>query len=796
MLSAVAAHLALAAYAFFVIVEHDYSPQEFLVKLAIKAGADPNTALGFLYSAPELEEVPRFLVRPQRPRTLLPELAEIPADQRAVFWKARVARFDSRDWRAKGPCGGGMMQSAACWMTTRDVSSAKRAIRGLLDAWVEQPDANRVYGTGWKLALAYDWVADFPGMTTVQRQVIEAKLEEALQYYLLVLNADSASLWHGRMTLASNAWLVAMALGNEGDKRQRMFLNATQHFLSVVDALQLTEAWPGGFNYWVNNRAFYFGLAAAAFVNGLEDNKHKEFVRDVTKRTALWHVYATRPDHRAEGLGDEGPRVDLGEEAGRFIDLAAAITRSPVLEAYSDFLHELHGKRTYYRGYRWWYQLLMPDEIAPQAKGLARFETLLPTSELFGRGAMNLAYIRSGWNENATFISFRAGASFSHHGHYDAGHFSVFKSAPLALTSGTYGGFFSPHRLNYSIRSVAKNTLLVMRPGERVQPNRHFPENVADGGQRLVMPTGSAIQSVEDWREGLSEGKHLRGGRVLAFESEHADYTFLASDLTDAYNTSRHDEGGEGGKVDRVLRSLLYLQDQDRLLIYDRVQTVDPAYTPKWLLHTANKPHMRGQHLLAGKTNNGILESFERVAEVKNADARMRVDILLPERPRNLLIGGEDYRYYVDVDGDAATLDGRNFVQGEKPAKWFDRGSWRLEVQPEEPALDNRFLHVLSMSVGSADTGEPPVMLDSVGSGFGHALVGDQLVVFTEPDTAKELTIGTVPGLRRILLLGLPPWREVSVQQGGLPADGLRASEAGVLAVPLNVDAELRLSWR
>ena len=95
---------------------------------------------------------------------------------------------------------------------------------------------------------------------------------------------------------------------------------------------------------------------------------------------------------------------------------------------------------------------------------------------------------------------------------FSAGHFTIFKGAPLAINSATYSGnIFTPNRLDYAIRSIAANTLLVLRPGERVQPNRFFKDNVAAGGQRVVLPTGSDIRSVADWMHNLDHGLHLQG---------------------------------------------------------------------------------------------------------------------------------------------------------------------------------------------------------------------------------------------------------------------------------------------
>lgn len=790
------AHVGMLGYAGYIVAQRGYSPSEFLVKAVTWAGLDGRALQAFLYSSPDVADLPQLQVRSARPRILLPELAGVPMAQRAEFWAQRTAIFKKRDWRAGAPCGKGMLRSAACWLTQGDASAAQRAVRAMLKMYVEQPNAAKGYGNGWELGLAYDWVADYPGLGSEQRQQIESKLEEALRGYLLVLNADSASLWHGRASLAANAWVVAVSLGTDTPQRQKLFQDASHHFLVMLEALQLSEAWPEGYNYWINNRAFAIGMAAAAFVNGLEAHALQQDVKSAIRRTALWHVYATRPDHRAEAIGDEGPRVDLGEETARFVDLAASITGDLSLSTYSNYLQSRHKARAYYHGYRWWYQLLMPEQglpITDQAAPLAVFDGLLPTAQMFGPEGMAQAYLRSDWGADSTYIAYRAGATMTHHGHYDAGHFTLFKRAPLAMNSGTYGQYMSPHRLNYAIRSVAKNTLLIMRPDETVKPNRFFTENVAAGGQRITLPTGSAIKSVADWRENLYAGQHLAAGKTEAYEHKADAYTYIASDLTAAYNNPRHDEGGAGGKVERVRRSLVYVRELDQLVVYDRVQTTDAAFVPKWLLHTASKPSASGLKVLKGQSDNGILETAATSWQVENAEAPMRVQTLLPKAARTLLIGGKDYRYYVDIDGDAATLDGQNMDDGEHRAKWFEQAGWRLEVAAAMPSQSQRFLHVLSPGV---DTDAPSVsgLLSDVPEDLPHVRLGKQVLVFVDRGERSTLRLSVPAGVEKVRLFGLPEWRDVQSQGSPAPRT-YRASEAGTLSLDVVPGDSLHLAW-
>ncbi|MBL8247852.1 MAG: heparinase II/III family protein, partial [Candidatus Competibacter sp.] len=557
---------------------------------------------------------------------------------------------------------------------------------------------------------------------------------------------------------------------------------AQGHFLETIKALELTEGWPEGYNYWINSRAFLIALAGSAYLNGLDRPLQADRVRRALRRVGYWTLYATRPDHRIEALGDEGPRVDLKDETRRVIDLIAQLTRDPVFAAYSAALGQLHGAESYYRDYRWGFRLFNDPSLAPTpGASLAGLLGGLPSAELFGRNALNLAYIRSGWTPDATFISFRAGDSFTHHGHYDAGHFSLFKGAPLAINSSAYGGFFSPNRLNYTIRSIAKNTLLILRPGEKVQPNHFFADNVADGGQRITLPTGSVISSVRDWLDHRGKGLHLEGGQVERFEHREGDYAYIAADLTAAYNTPAHDEGGWGGKVERVERQLLYLPGEDRLLVRDRVRAVKADFVKKWLLHTVGPPQVEGLRALKGDPGNGILESDSDMALVQNGRGWLAVQRILPQDAVIRRVGGRDYQYYVEADGDDAQLDGVNFNQGASAQPWFDIGMWRLEIQPGAPRQEDTFLMVLTPALDAPRQAKAAPLSLQGRSGSG-VLTEASAAVFLDEPAGGELRLTLPAATQTIRVIGLPPLARVELrsESGATPPAEQTASNGGV----------------
>ncbi len=753
-------------------------------------------------------------IRTAYPRILLPELSYWSGHGQPDLIAKRIALFQKQGIHDFDPCvpSQNILMLATCWISNGKPQTALQLTAALKDFQLQTPNANGAYGNGWELALAYDLAAHFPGMTTNERVLIEAKIEYALLDYLRLLDDSSPSLWHGRTSLAAMAWLTAVTLNTHDNPRlQGLVARAQGHFLDLIRALEITEAWPEGYNYWIQNRGMVISLAASAYINGLVNARHKDRILTLLRRIGLWHIHATRPDNRIENLGDEGSRVDLKDETRRVIDLIAQLTRDTVFSGYSQYLQQLHGVESYYSAYRWGIRLFNdPTLINPvftasnnllekNAASLTFLNAQLPRAELFGRGGMNQAYIRSDWSPSATFISFRAGHTFTHHGHYDAGHFTVFKGAPLAINSSVYGDYMGANRLNYSIRSIAKNTLLILRPNEKVQPNRFFQHNVADGGQRIVLPTGSAVQNVSDWVRNLDSGNYFSGGKINHFNTVDNEYTYISSDLTSAYNTPERDEGGRGGKVRKVERDLLYLANEDRVLIYDRIESTDPSYTKKWLLHTVNRPQVSQARVLKGQAANGISETSDTVVFVQNDPGHLRIDRIYPEDAKIRLVGGPDYQFYVESDGDDSVLDGENFSSGVSLQPWFDVGMWRIEIQPGAPRIRDEFLMVLSPSLNKPrhDAVQPLVVKGAQAKGVD---TGQTIVVFTETLSHGEIEINAGHSAaqqhqRKLYVLGMPIGMHIQVTiRGETKTHAVNAS--GILVAALHTDAtQITLQW-
>jgi len=668
----------------------------------------------------------------------------------------------SVDEQAKGKS---YFSSVVAWVCKNDRQAGLRGRQALLDADIQTPDNDGGKSKeGLAVALAYDLLGNLPDWDDGSRMRMSEKLARFVKAGLLVLNNDSASLWHGRFELSCAVWVAAVAMDDLYAERSELLRQSQGHFYSALVAIELTEGWPEGYTYWINNRAFAFAVACAAHINGVDAPEINNRIRDVIERVALWTIYGTEPTGRFVLFGDAGPRNDLKDETQRVVDTFYMLTQNPVINDYSRYISGLHRKGGYDGPYRWGVPLLrgLTNDALPD---LSSFAGRLPNSDIFGPNALGQVFIRSDWGPDATFISYQAGDSLTHHGHYQAGHFTITKKAPLAITSGSYGKYFDEHRLNYYIRTVSSNSILVMKPSEEVRPNRYFKENVADGGQRIVMPTGSTIFSVTDWMDRLSSGPHYEGGKILAFQNTDPRFVYVNSDLTRAYNNSGFDDNGDGGKVLEVNRQLLYLKDDDILLVHDVIDASDESYTKKWLLHSWGRPETANEKILVGDADNGILETADTRAVIQNGGGVLEVIRLLPQDAVMRKVGGPDYKYYVEVDGDDSDFDGRNMVGGVREEKWFDSGMWRLEIQPPLGRKRDQFLVALApRSLGEKEKTEVKL----VTAEGGNAVATTRAVVVFWEKGCRNLHYVAAGGERLLnIIANVPPGQQVQVAIGG-----------------------------
>jgi hypothetical protein len=502
----------------------------------------------------------------------------------------------------------------------------------------------------------------------------------------------------------------------------------------------------------LGNRAFPFALAIDCYrtATGKRAIAGIDLV-ELIRRTGYWHVYGMRPDNKFLLYGDiyQGVLIDYFFRA-QAMDYYARITGDPYLQAFALHGHK-NASRPYHNRYRWVAALAF-DPRQPLPAGstvddpLAGFQAL-PRAELFGAGAYNLGVFRGGWSSDSTMISFRAGAIQVHHAHYDAGNFTIYKEAPLAVLSGAYSSFGSDHRQDYYIRSVAANCPLILVPGERLATRYHYDRpNVSSGGQRVVFPGGSDVGSTAEWRRRSQAGQELAAGRLTGFSHQPGCLGYIAADLTCAYNSTFFRYPDQAAKLRRAARALVYLPGQDVLLVYDRIAATSAGYQKKWLLHCQARPECANTSLLRGTREDGILETPDKDLKVVNGKGVLAMRALLPDESRWLLVGGPNHRFYVEADGDQSDgFDGRNLEMRRRGRSYFDLGLWRAELEPTQPAASHDFL--VALAIGTV---EKPCVNGAVVVGRGKRYiacqVGRTIVILVDAaGGVRSLDAGVLP---------------------------------------------------
>lgn len=316
---------------------------------------------------------------------------------------------------------------------------------------------------------------------------------------------------------------------------------------------------------------------------------------------------------------------------------------------------------------------------------------------------------RSSWDDDATYFFFKCGDRFTAHQHLDVNHFVIYKHAELAGDGGHYDEFGSSHDVNYHLRSIAHNTLLVLDPAERWPGIRAGQVTGNDGGQHHAWAHHNG--GVADAAEWQRQRAACDIADLLACE-DHGDWLHVAGDATRAYSPA---------KLAHFTRQIVYLRP-DTFVIFDRVKAREPGFKKTWLLQAMRTPTRSADHLV-----------------ITHGRGRLFVQTLLPVRPAVRLVAGDDlYRY-----GGHAYPPKRD--TGPAP-------ECRIEISPPEPAAEDFFLHVLT--AGDDQTASaPPASVTEDGPRI-RVTVGETQLTFRADQVGGAITLR---GRTTPLAISAPP---------------------------------------
>ena len=404
--------------------------------------------------------------------------------------------------------------------------------------------------------------------------------------------------------------------------------------------------------------------------------------------------------------------------------------------------------------------------------------------------SMGFVYIRSDWDSpDATWIAFWAGPHIDTHQHLDQGSFVIFKRRDLAPKTGHYdGGVFAPHHVSYYTRTVSSNNILVGDPSEvfrnfiagmgcdengkvlSVMDSAKWPGCIPnDGGQRTMSPRGLAVANADQF---YASQDIFDVARVVSFRDDGRAVSVVA-DITNAYNNPRYTTPGNKPKVNRVYRRLVYLRGLDMLVIADTVESTNPQFEKKWLLHALERIEVGGEveTVDAGESAHRKTDQAKIVVDdtqpsdkdqttfdLRKGYAALHLKTLFPSQFRYRKIGGREAAQTPHPD---LYTPGRNarhyhrhikdfwvkdFSQGvipnhqsfnwapERPNESAEEayvpvygpgyGRWRLEVEPAVPNKTDYFLSILKPSL-SPEEGLRPIAKLETATTFGAEITKD-----------------------------------------------------------------------
>ncbi|HEY6548062.1 MAG TPA: hypothetical protein VI589_09155, partial [Vicinamibacteria bacterium] len=355
-------------------------------------------------------------------------------------------------------------------------------------------------------------------------------------------------------------------------------------------------------------------------------------------------------------------------------------------------------------------------------------------------------------------------------------------------------------------RTVAHNTLLVYRKGERFFWGENRWEAANDGGQRMDSARfWNTVRSLEDWRR---TGDLWDRGSLESLESAPGEYDYASGEGAHAYQPS---------KLERFARELLYLPRADVVFLLDRVRVGSASDRKVWLLHGVSAPQVEGtaRGIGQGGTSYGASSRFQ----FTDGGGRLVVHPILPVERDVVARGGPGFEFWTPGDefgGDWGS--GRNWPLeppegGPLPADpylkkmwltfWGEEmkalspsnrrsvvpGGWRIEISPTRAARDDVFLNVLEIG----DQGATPKQIQPVlGYGLAGAAVGGDALVLAASRDEIESAEASVPDLatEALILTGLAPRAlyEVQTTSAGAPGSpafstSAEASAAGLIHI-------------
>jgi hypothetical protein len=676
---------------------------------------------------------------------------------------------------------------ALTYLLNGEESFAKRAVQEMRDTHPPELVGSRTYPEYVKWSLAFDWLYNYHGFDAQLKDRIAAELLKAAEQMMAdqSLKEVQLAMYHNYpvryLTLAVFA-LTAIeghpSVETRAAPLRKHARDVLDHILDLTDFITPDGGYHESMDY---QRITHAPLAMMAELLRTTENSDPARRYTVFQHYTDTYLYKVLPDGTtARDDDNEFPYLEWEDN----ICLGYAVNRFK--DSYAAWMLRESG----WPAQRKWRvpitQFLWDDPNVTPRNPADSTEAEISRHYYF-RGIGHLI-MRDGFGPESTWIEFNSGPYLAKHDHLDQNHFVIYHKGYLATESGAdYTDTESPHYLNYYRRTIAHNSMLVYKQGEKFFWAENLWPAANDGGQRM---DSSRYWNTVRSREDFERTRDLWDtGHMEVTDYVPDAYHYARGDATHAYQPS---------KMGRFTREVAYTPGNNVLVVFDRVRTTDPNYKKVWLLHGVGEPTVPtvapGRNIGHGGTAYTNAQTFT----YQDGLGRLRVHSLLPRQREVVKRGGAGWEFWTPGDEfGGAWGSGKNWpldpaAGGPLPTDpylrkmwktfWgedFDKllrsntravvpAAWRVEVSPSKPAKEDFFLHVLEIG-DKGDPRTPRVELVDGSNLVGALVEGGTVVLFSTIDgvvTEGEVTIPDIE-TSSLLITGLKPHAKYELQMTG-----------------------------
>ena len=288
-----------------------------------------------------------------------------------------------------------------------------------------------------------------------------------------------------------------------------------------------------------------------------------------------------------------------------------------------------------------------------------------PTSTIFARSA---------WNDKDAVAVYMTMPEFysASHSHAEAGSFQIYYKGMLASDSGYYTSHGIGHHSAYTRQTISSNSILVYNPNLKDKGTWNkgeINEHPYSGGQSLIQDITRIVcpYTLESAKTCAAMDQAYLLGKCAKIEDEKLLYSYIAGDMTKAYDEE---------SVDEVTRHLLSVMTDDKdvpmvFATFDRITSKDKSYKKTVLLHSMTKPEITNDGYVI-ITNTKDKNSGKLVAKAMHTDTCATV--------------------YGDGDGSEYDIGGISY----KPSSYDPNDpDYRIEISPKNEAETDRILTLM-----------------------------------------------------------------------------------------------------